>query len=88
MKKLIILIFAVTFFTACKKDYTCRCTNTTVRTDGMGGYLQTTGESTEKFSKVSKKYAREHCTSTTDVETTGSGVNEVKTENIRGCVLN
>lgn len=86
MKNIILLVFAVTFITSCKKDYTCTCTNSTVTTTSSGP-VHSSGESTMKFSKVSKKYAREKCISTTDVQTTGSGVNEVKVEKISGCVL-
>lgn len=87
MKQLILFTLAITALTACKKDYTCSCEITSVYTNNTGS-VQTNEKSTQKFSQVNKKYARQQCTSGTYTKVTGSGVNEVREEYIRGCVLN
>ncbi len=87
MKNLIILSFAVILFATCKKNYTCSCTESIVQT-GSGGLVETNGEYVTSYTKVTKKYANERCTSGKDVSTSVSGTSTVTVDHVWNCSLN
>jgi hypothetical protein len=87
MKKLILPSFMmILFISGCKKNYTCSCTYSTIDTSPVST-TETDGTTATSYTKVTKKYARENCTSGKDYSTTGTGTNTVIHDYVRNCSL-
>src|SRR4051794_34452352 len=79
-----LLFFGLTFV-SCKKDRTCECSSTSLNTN-YNSYNNTTttstqsGTSTQKYHKVTKKYANQTCLSSVSSSNSDYGSSMYRTD--------